>query len=101
MLISHHGFIYQHRLGESQLKLFTMPLRHTLFFALLAIASTIAAAPLPYDEKANATAEVEQALAQAAAIQKPVLLIFGANWCGDCRALDAALKNNKNASLIE
>jgi thioredoxin 1 len=29
-----------------------------------------------------------------------VLLIFGANWRGDCRALDVALKSSNNAELI-
>jgi thiol-disulfide isomerase/thioredoxin len=31
---------------------------------------------------------------------RPVLIIFGANWCKDCRALDAALKAPANAELI-
>ena len=31
----------------------------------------------------------------------PVLLIFGANWCEDCRALDKALKEGKNAELMQ
>jgi protein disulfide-isomerase len=29
-----------------------------------------------------------------------VLIIFGANWCEDCRALDRALKTGRNAELI-
>ena len=32
--------------------------------------------------------------------RRSVLVIFGANWCPDCRALDAALKNAKTAALI-
>jgi len=77
-----------------------MLMRHTLLATLLAFSTGMAAAPMPYNETANAGTEVEQALTQATATQKPVLLIFGANWCEDCRALDAAMKNTKNASLV-
>lgn len=70
-----------------------------LFFC--AILSTLAiAAPLPYDESADAKAAVRQALLAAKASHVPVLLIFGANWCEDCRALDRALKRGKSADLV-
>lgn len=59
-----------------------------------------AAAPLPYDEAADAKAQVGQALAAAHQSRRPVLIVFGANWCEDCRALDAALKTGRNAALI-
>ena len=29
-----------------------------------------------------------------------MLVIFGANWCADCRALDQALSTGKNAELV-
>lgn len=64
-------------------------------FALAAIADV-----LPYNETADASAEVKQALSLAVTKNKKVLVIFGANWCGDCRALDAALKSTNNAALI-
>lgn len=76
-------------------------LRRTLVAAGLAVgAVAVGAATQPYDETANATADVERALAAAATTRKPVLLVFGANWCQDCRALDAALKAPKNAELV-
>ena len=50
-----------------------------------------AAAPWPYDEKADAAGDVQHALAAAQADHKQVLLIFGANWCPDCIALDKAM----------
>lgn len=53
-------------------------------------------APWPYDEKADAGAAVQQALHQAQAEGKNVLLIFGANWCEDCRDLDKALHRSKS-----
>jgi thioredoxin 1 len=49
------------------------------------------AAEWPYDENADAPADVQRALAAATADHRDVLLIFGANWCGDCRALDKAM----------
>lgn len=59
------------------------------------------AADAPYNTTANANADVQHALAQAKATHTPVLLIFGANWCEDCRSLDRALKTEKNAALIK
>ena len=66
--------------------------------ALLAAVAT--AAPPPYDESADAKAAVRQALAAAKESSVPVFVIFGANWCEDCRALDLAIKNGKNAELL-
>ena len=68
---------------------------------LFAFALTLAhAAPLPFDENADAKADLERALAAAKASGTPVLVIFGANWCPDCRALDKALSTGKNAELV-
>ena len=65
-----------------------------------AISGFALASALPYDEAADATAAVQAALAAAQADQQPVLIIFGANWCEDCRVLDAALKDGRNAEQI-
>ena len=68
---------------------------------LFALTFTLAhAAPLPYDENADAKAEVQRALSAAQASGMPVLVIFGANWCADCRALDKAFSTGKNAELV-
>ncbi|MBS0320584.1 MAG: thioredoxin family protein [Proteobacteria bacterium] len=71
-------------------------------FLLLAFLSAAAnAAPtLPYDEAADADAAVHRALAEASARKVPALIIFGANWCEDCRALDKSLHTSANAALI-
>ena len=67
----------------------------------LALATAVAvAADRPYDESADAKAQIVAALHAAAAAKEPVLLIFGANWCEDCRALDHALKTGRNAELM-
>ncbi|MBE3028420.1 thioredoxin family protein [Janthinobacterium sp. BJB1] len=83
-----------------------------LLASLLFAAAAVAAAPtppaataatphLPYNAAADAKADVARALAEAKAARVPVLLIFGANWCEDCRALDKALKEGKNAQLMQ
>jgi thiol-disulfide isomerase/thioredoxin len=48
----------------------------------------------PYDEKADAPADVQRALTAASADHRDVLLVFGANWCADCRALDKAMRGS-------
>lgn len=68
----------------------------TLLFAALFTMAAQAA----YDEKADAQAEVKQALTLAKAEKKSVLIIFGANWCSDCMALDKALATPANAALM-
>jgi thioredoxin 1 len=68
--------------------------------ALCLLLGAATAAPLPYDDKANAHADVQQAVQAAQAAKRPVLVIFGANWCEDCRALDASLKTPKTAELM-
>ena len=71
-----------------------------LFLALWLAAGMSVAADRPYDESADAKAQIAAALHDAAATHEPVLLIFGANWCPDCRALDHALKTGRNAELM-
>jgi protein disulfide-isomerase len=66
-----------------------------------ALALTAAASELPYDEHADAGAQLQQALAQARSDHKQVLLVFGANWCPDCRALDKALHGGSQALIAK
>ena len=62
-----------------------------LLLALASVTLLAVAAPWPYDEKADAAADIQHAIAAARVDHKQVLLIFGANWCSDCRALDKAM----------
>ena len=71
-----------------------------LLALLVGVNVAAAAAELPYNTTADANADIAHALAQAKAKHTPVLLIFGANWCEDCRALNRALNTEKNAALI-
>jgi thioredoxin 1 len=73
----------------------------TLFIALLlGIAGLVRAAPPAYDETADARAQIQEALAQAAPAKQAVLVVFGANWCGDCTVLDQSFKEGSTAVLI-
>jgi thioredoxin 1 len=74
---------------------------HRLLLLLTGLLCTVAvAAPLPYDETVDAKASIQQALVAASADHRPVLVVFGANWCEDCRVLDKSLKTGRNAELV-
>lgn len=78
-----------------------MSLRRLLLIAALLAPALAFAAPRPYDEKADAAAELDRAVASAAATNKRVLVVFGANWCPDCVALDTAMKSDRTAALVD
>ncbi|MGC0152706.1 thioredoxin family protein [Chromobacterium vaccinii] len=71
-----------------------------ILLSLLLASAAALAGGLPYDEKADARAELSRTLESAKQSRQPVLLILGANWCPDCRALDAALSGGKSAELL-
>lgn len=66
---------------------------------LLAAAAAPAAEPI-YPDVARARADIDAALARAAATGKRVLVDFGGDWCGDCKVLDANFRKPENAALI-
>ncbi len=67
---------------------------------ILAPITAVAASQSIYDPNANAPREITTALATAAKSGKNIVLIFGANWCPDCRALDAQMHQPGLAELI-
>ncbi len=69
----------------------------TLSLSLLARAAD---APV-YDESADSPAQVTQALAHAKADNKQLMIVFGANWCGDCKMLDGEFKKPALKSLLD
>ncbi len=75
-----------------------MKLRYAI--PLLMFAAVATAAEGPYNEAADAKLDIQQALVQAAQAKVPVLVVFGANWCGDCKVLDIAMKTGASAPLI-
>lgn len=75
-------------------------MKRLIFLPMVFAALGLQAAEPVYNEAADANAEVQQAVAQAGAAHQAVLVVFGANWCPDCRVLDAAFKNGPAAPLI-
>jgi thioredoxin 1 len=73
--------------------------RLLILVAAASISMLANAAPWPYDEKADAAADLQHALAAAQKDHKQVLLVFGANWCPDCRALDQAMHGSSQHLL--
>ena len=84
-------------------------------FALLLASSLSACATIPaeavatadhpearsYAVSADAMGDVDAALARANISRKPVLLVMGANWCHDSRALAGWLEQPRFAALME
>jgi thiol:disulfide interchange protein len=54
-----------------------------------------------YSENADVKAEIHEALLEAKRSHKRIILDFGGNWCGDCKALDARFHEEPNASLLK
>ncbi len=75
-------------------------MRKLLLLSLLALSLDVLAASGPYDEAADAKAQIKTALIEASQSKVPVLVVFGANWCGDCKVLDMAFKEGAAAPLI-
>jgi len=75
------------------------------FFVLLLFVGMTRAAEEPiYDEKADASRQIATAITAASQPGKPVrniVLVFGANWCPDCHALDDNTHKPELAALIE
>ena len=53
-----------------------------------------------YPAEVNAREEIKEARAAAAHSNKRVILVFGANWCSDCFALDYAFHQPRIAPLL-
>ena len=78
-----------------------MTMKRFFCAALLSASAALALAQDgPYDESADANAQVAAALQSAHAAHKLPLLVFGANWCPDCRLLDIEMRKGKLAALV-
>jgi thioredoxin 1 len=75
-----------------------MKILAALLFVFLTVTAT--AADNPYNETADAKLEIRRALTNAATAKIPIIVVFGANWCGDCKMLDSAMKNGASAQLL-
>src|SRR5271165_4764288 len=75
-------------------------MRNAIALVLAGVASLVVASTPVYDEAADAKAQIHAALGEAQRANLPVLVVFGANWCGDCKVLDTAFNSGTSASLI-
>jgi thiol-disulfide isomerase/thioredoxin len=76
--------------------------RDLLIAALLILGAGGARAAAPvYDEKADAPAALAAAVRRADAEGKRVIVDFGANWCGDCLALDRLFHLPANEAALK
>ncbi len=64
-------------------------------FSLMAIAGSA------YDPEADPSADYAATLSAATEQDKKVLVVFGADWCPDCRAFDALIKQEPLKDTIE
>jgi len=78
-----------------------MKLKTCIVLALMTWINIVnASGLLPYDEFSDPKAELVSALTNARDTDKKVLVIFGSNWCPDCRTFDQQLQNEPLKSLI-
>lgn len=73
----------------------------TVFLATASTAFAQAPAAPVYNEQADARAELNLALARAQTQHKNVLVVFGANWCGDCLALNKKMSAGALAAHVD
>jgi thioredoxin len=72
----------------------------TVYLLLLTPIAATGATRAIYEENANPQQQIDAAIAAASKSGKNILLVFGANWCPDCHALDAAMHTPDLAELI-
>ena len=75
-------------------------MQRLLVLPLLLLSLACVAADGPYNEAADARKDITQALSQAAQSGKSVIVVFGANWCADCKVLDLAMKQGVSAPFV-
>ncbi len=73
-------------------------------FVLLTLISLLhpawAAENSPYDETANAKEQIQLALNKVKVEHKAALIVFGANWCGDCKMLDIEMHQGELEKMV-
>jgi thioredoxin 1 len=73
----------------------------SVIILLAPVAACAGAGPQIYDVSASPQKQIATAMDSAAKSGKNIVLVFGANWCPDCHALDAAMQKGDLADLIK
>jgi thioredoxin 1 len=71
-----------------------------LLATMLALHTAWADEKKVYNEAANAREEIQAALKAAKDGGKSMLVVFGANWCGDCKMLDMEMHQGELQRLV-
>ena len=71
-----------------------------LISALMIFTNASADEKKVYNEAANAREEIQAALKTAKDSNKSLLVVFGANWCGDCKMLDGEMHQGDLQKLV-
>jgi len=79
----------------------TTTIASSLLILIAAVAAQITFDPKLYHPEANAKAEIARAINQAGREHKRILLVFGANWCPDCQALNYRFHQEPIKALVE
>jgi thioredoxin 1 len=80
-----------------------MPLLRRLVFIFAAtqvLSLALAAADL-YPPPANAASDLQRAREHASRSGKLLMVVFGGNWCADCRALDSRLHESPVREYVD
>jgi thioredoxin 1 len=99
MLATVSGYFAQTSIQIQESSMYKVIATALFAFSTFATGAT-AVATGPYDEAADAKAEITATLTEAQRAKVPVIVVFGANWCGDCKMLDTAFKSGASAPLI-
>ena len=85
--------------GQTTMKL---PMVHPPIAPIAPLPDAPQQSALPYDESADPHRDLQAALADARKNNKRILIVFGANWCLDCRVLDKEFHaGGKTADLVK
>src|ERR1039457_1110028 len=77
--------------GEGYNRRMLLSRRVVLVFAAIQVLSLVLAAADLYPPPANAASDLQRARERASRSAKLLMVVFGGNWCADCRALHARL----------
>jgi len=78
-----------------------LPRRLVLLFAAAALLSFVLVAADPYPPPASAVSDLQRARERANRSGKLLMVVFGGNWCPDCRALDDRLHESPVREYVE